>query len=61
VTTPRLLTVQDVAELLRVSVMTIYRSIADHELNAHRIRGSLRIDPRDLADYMRGNVTVEEE
>ncbi|HZZ46281.1 MAG TPA: helix-turn-helix domain-containing protein [Pseudonocardia sp.] len=43
---PPLLTVSEVAKMLRVSKMTVYRLIEDKRLEAIKVRGSFRI-PRD--------------
>jgi excisionase family DNA binding protein len=55
------LTPYDIKNRLRVSSMTVYRLIRDGEIPAHRVGRSLRIDPRDFADFMRGNYAVEED
>lgn len=52
------LTPHEIARLLRVSSMTAYRLIHNGELPAHRIGRTLRVDPRDFADFMRGNYAV---
>jgi excisionase family DNA binding protein len=43
---PKFYDVQEVAEMLRVSRMTIYRAISAGELRAVRIRGRLLIPAR---------------
>lgn len=48
------LTVQDVAAILRISKMSIYRAIERRELRAYRLGRSLRIRRDDLEDYLRG-------
>jgi excisionase family DNA binding protein len=50
------LSVQQVAEHLGVSNMTIYRVIDDGDLLAYRIGRSLRIDAADVERYLRGAV-----
>jgi excisionase family DNA binding protein len=57
----KFLTPQEIADTLRVSNMTAYRLIHNGELTAHRIGRSFRIDPRDFADFMRGNYAVGDE
>ena len=48
----RFLTVQEVADLMRVSSMTIYRLIKAGELPAIRVGKHLRIRERDVARYL---------
>jgi excisionase family DNA binding protein len=55
------LTPHEIARLLRVSSMTTYRLIRTGVIPAHRVGRSFRIDPRDFADFMRGNYAVEED
>ena len=55
------LTPHQIAGLLRVSPMTVYRLIDRGELTAHRIGRTFRVDPRDFADFMRGNYAVGDE
>ncbi|MGH9302403.1 MAG: helix-turn-helix domain-containing protein [Acidimicrobiales bacterium] len=53
----RFLTVQEVAELMRVSTMTVYRLIKAGSLRATRVGGSWRIGTVDVDDYLqKGNV-----
>jgi excisionase family DNA binding protein len=59
VTPPKLLTVQQVANSLDVSRMTVYRLINNKELVAFRVGSVLRIDPVDFAAYMRKARTVQ--
>lgn len=49
---PRLLTPAEVAELLRVSSMTVYRLIKSGELRAARIGKSFRILEDDVDSYL---------
>lgn len=51
-TEDRLLTVNEVAELMRVSNMTIYRLIKAGELNATRVGRSYRLRQRDVDAYL---------
>lgn len=51
-TEDRLLTVGEVAELMRVSNMTIYRLIKSGELNATRVGRSYRLRQRDVDEYL---------
>ena len=58
---PRLLTVQEVADLLRVSNMTVYRLIKRGELRALRVGKNYRIRQQDLDAYLQeGSVRAEE-
>jgi excisionase family DNA binding protein len=47
-----LLTVKEVAEILRVSQPTVLRMIGDGELPAIRVRSQWRIRHSDLDDYL---------
>jgi excisionase family DNA binding protein len=47
------LTVQEVAELLGVSDKHIYEMVADGTLPAFYIGRSVRLDPQDIADWLR--------
>lgn len=47
-----MLTVEEVATELRVSVATVYRLIEDGELKAKKVRGQWRITRKDLDDYL---------
>ena len=51
-TDDRLLTVNEVAELMRVSNMTIYRLIKAGEINATRVGRSYRLRQRDVDAYL---------
>ena len=51
-TEDRLLTVNEVAELMRVSNMTIYRLIKAGEINATRVGRSYRLRQRDVDAYL---------
>jgi excisionase family DNA binding protein len=48
----RLLTVPEVADVLRVSPQAVRRYIRNRELRALKIPRGWRIDPRDLEDYL---------
>ncbi len=52
VTTPQLLTVQEVADAMRVSNMTVYRLIKAGELVATRVGRNYRIFESDVAAYL---------
>jgi excisionase family DNA binding protein len=51
-TEARLLTVSEVADLLRVSRMTVYRLIKDGEMSALRVGRSYRLREDDVDDYL---------
>lgn len=48
----RLLTVREVAELMRVSNMTVYRLIRGGELPATRVGRSYRVWEQDIDTYL---------
>jgi excisionase family DNA binding protein len=48
-----MLTVEEVADILRVSTQTVRRLIDDKELKAYRVRGQWRIKREDLDEYLR--------
>lgn len=50
---PKLLTVAEVAGVMRVSGMTVYRLIRRQELRSVRIGRSLRVPERAVHDYLR--------
>ena len=47
-----LFTPKEVAKFLKVSLSTVHCMVANFELPAHRIRGSLRFDSADIDDYL---------
>ena len=49
---PRFMTVAEVADLMRVSTMTVYRLIKSGELAAVRFGKSYRIDENDVDAYL---------
>jgi excisionase family DNA binding protein len=51
-TEARLLTVSEVANLLRVSRMTVYRLIKEGQMSALRIGRSYRLREYDVDDYL---------
>jgi excisionase family DNA binding protein len=53
----RFLTVQEVAELLRVSSMTVYRLIKAGDLPAVRIGRSFRVRETDVDAYLESRYT----
>ncbi len=52
----QLLTAGEVADLLRVSTMTVYRLIRGGELKAVRVGRSYRVQQVDLDDYLQAQV-----
>ena len=52
------LTVQEVADLLGVSDKHIYEMIADGRLPAFHVGKSIRLDPQDIADWLRAKRPV---
>lgn len=55
-TRPKLLTVEEVAEMLRVSKMTVYRLAEKGELPSVRVGRSIRIVEDGLDMYLRRGV-----
>lgn len=57
-TEARLLTVNEVADLLRVSRMTVYRLIKEGDIAALRVGRSYRLREDDVDDYLSKRYTV---
>ncbi len=55
--TARFLTVQEVADLMRVSTMTVYRIIKSGELPAVRVGRSFRVRDTDVDTYLGSRYT----
>ena len=55
--TARFLTVQEVADLMRVSTMTVYRIIKSGELPAVRVGRSFRVRDVDVDTYLGNRYT----
>ncbi|HZG96267.1 MAG TPA: helix-turn-helix domain-containing protein [Mycobacteriales bacterium] len=53
----RFLTVAEVASVMRVSKMTVYRLVHSGELNAVRVGRSFRVPEKAVHDYLRGAFT----
>ena len=53
----RLMTVAEVAEVMRVSRMTVYRLVHGGELSAVRVGRSFRVPERAVQDYLRDAYT----
>jgi excisionase family DNA binding protein len=56
---PNLLTVREVAEMMRVSKMTVYRLIDSGDLRAKRIGRGFRIPEKAVVDYLNSVDTAE--
>ena len=54
---PRMLVVQEVAELCQVSERTVWRWIRNNNLNAHRFGRLTRISEKDFENFLRSNRT----
>ncbi len=54
----RFLTVQEVAAVMRVSKMTVYRLVHSGELASVRVGRSFRVPERAVHDYLRGALDV---
>ena len=50
----RFLTVQEVAAIMRVSKMTVYRLVHSGELASVRVGRSFRVPERAVNEYLRG-------
>lgn len=50
----RFLTVAEVATLMRVSKMTVYRLVHSNELTAVRVGRSFRVPEQAVQEYLRG-------
>jgi len=48
----KLLTIKQVADLLNVSITTIYRLTDDRDLPFYKVRGGLRFDLADVETYL---------
>jgi len=57
-TEARLLTVNEVADLLRISRMTVYRLIKEGQIAALRVGRSYRLREDDVDDYLSQRYTV---
>ncbi|HEV8565353.1 MAG TPA: helix-turn-helix domain-containing protein [Actinomycetota bacterium] len=57
ITEVRLLTVNEVADLLRVSRMTVYRLIKQGDLPSFRVGRGYRLREEDVHSYLNGRLT----
>lgn len=53
--TNQVLTVKEVAEILRASTTTIYTMVREGELPHFRVRGNIMFHRQTLEDWMSGN------
>ena len=51
-----LLTINEVSEILSVSKFTVYRMLKDGEIQATKIRGSIRIFGKSLEEVISGSL-----
>ncbi len=51
-----LLTINEVAEILSVSKFTVYRMIKDSDIQATKVRGSIRIFGKSLEENISGSL-----
>ena len=51
-----LLTINEVAEILTVSKFTVYRMLKDGDIQATKIRGSIRIFGKSLEEVISGSL-----
>jgi len=47
------LTIGDLANLLNQSPKTLYKAVKSGRLPAYRVGGSIRLDPHDIAEWLR--------
>ena len=55
----KLLTIQEVANFLGVSIYKVRRRIKAKELRAYKVGGQYRISPHDLEMMLRGGSSVD--
>lgn len=51
----KMMTLPELAELLRVSPTTIYRMTEGRKIRFYKIKGSIRFREDDVVDYMNNN------
>ncbi len=49
---PKVLTISEVSEILKVSRSTVYRIIKENDLKAIKVRKTIRVKPSDLEEYL---------
>jgi excisionase family DNA binding protein len=47
------LTVEELADLLSVSIRTLYTEVQDNRIPFFRVRGSICFDPHQVADWLK--------
>ena len=57
-TVPHLLRIKEAAEMLSVSLRTVWRMIADDELKAVRVRGCTRVTLQSVEEYLKRSEQV---
>jgi excisionase family DNA binding protein len=50
------LKVEELADLLGVAIRTIYKEVEDNRIPFFRVRGSIRFDPHQVADWLEGKM-----
>ena len=58
--TPRLLTIEETAKLLRISKATLHRLMADKQITPVRIGGRTLFDKKDLESFIEKSKTSED-
>lgn len=51
------MTIEELGTLLSQSVKTLYKAVRAGRLPAYRIGGSIRLDPTDVAEWLRNRRT----
>jgi excisionase family DNA binding protein len=51
----KLLTPDELAELLRISKISVYRLVEQRKIPFYRVRGNLRFEPKDVMSFLRQN------
>lgn len=57
-TQTRVLRVSEVAELFQVTPQHIYKMAADRRIPSFRVAGAIRIDPQELARWLRSSPSI---
>jgi excisionase family DNA binding protein len=55
---PDLMTRAQAAEFMGISITTLDRMVRNHELEAHKLRGSIRISPAACVDALNRRSTL---
>jgi len=51
----KLLTPDELAEMLRISKTSVYRLVEQRKIPFYRLRGNLRFEQKDIMDFLRQN------